>query len=158
LALRDAGERTPSSLSLISPWLDLEATSASFEECAPWDFVTRKAMAAYAARFVKPHDLRHPLAAPLHAEAHELPPLLLQVGEVEARGEEGVGFGEKVLGAGGRATLEVWEDMIHAFHVFAPMLPVAQHAIDRIAEHVLEHFEMAAPRRADSPLTSVPRS
>ena len=151
LALRDAGEETAGRASRSSRrGSTSKRTSDSFEECAPWDFVTRKAMAAYAARFVKEHELRHPLAAPLHAEVHELPPVLIQVGEVETLRDEGVRFAEKVLAAGGRATLEVWDDMIHAFHVFAPLLPVAQDAIDNLADHVREHFEAGAARRTSS--------
>ena len=32
--------------------------------------------------------------------------------------------------------LEMWDEMIHVWHIFAGMLPEAQQAIDRIGEYV----------------------
>jgi acetyl esterase/lipase len=33
-------------------------------------------------------------------------------------------------------TLEPWDEMIHVWHAFAPLLPESQQAIDRIGEYV----------------------
>ena len=33
-------------------------------------------------------------------------------------------------------TLDVWEDMIHVFQAFAPMLPEGQQAIEQIGEYL----------------------
>lgn len=156
VALRDRGERLPVAAVLISPWLDLEARSRSFVENARYDFVTKKAMLAYANRFVTPGDRRHPLAAPIHAEVHGLPPILIQVGEVETLRDEGVELARKLERAGGRVELEVWTDMIHAFHVFAPLLPIAQQAIDRAATFVnLEFDRRAAATDSNSPTDAI---
>ncbi|MFO0692183.1 MAG: alpha/beta hydrolase fold domain-containing protein [Polyangiales bacterium] len=141
LKLRETGEPMPCTAVLISPWLDLEAQSPSFHENRRWDFVTRKAMAAYARRFVREHEVRHPLAAPIHADVHDLPPILIQVGEVETLRDEGIALAERIREQGGDVTLEVWDDMIHAFHVFAPLLPVAQDAIDRLSAHIVRCYE-----------------
>jgi epsilon-lactone hydrolase len=143
IRLRELGEPLPATAVLISPWVDLEARGASFHENRGFDFVTRAAIEAYTRRFVRRHERRHPLAAPIHARLHGLPPLLIQVGEVEALRDDGVSLAALVEAAGGKVKLEIWDDMIHAFHVFAPMLPAARDAIDRIAAHISEHLDEA---------------
>lgn len=144
LKLRELGEAQPVAGVVISPWVDLEARSHSFHENKAYDFVTRKALRAYANRFVRSHERRHPLAAPIHAELHDLPPILVQVGEVETLRDEGIELASKIEAAGGRVELEVWTDMIHAFHVFAPLLPPARHAIERLTQFLRARFDEAA--------------
>lgn len=140
LTLRDRGESLPRAAALISPWVDLEARGASFRENRRFDFVTRNAMLVYADRYVPRHMRRDPLAAPIHAALHGLPPILVQVGEVETLRDDGVTLARRIEEAGGRVELEVWTDMIHAFHVFAPLLPPARAAIDRLAAYLRGRF------------------
>lgn len=148
LELRDRGEPMPAAAVLISPWVDLEARSRSFRENRRYDFVTRRAMLAYTKRFVRKHELRHPKAAPIHAELHGLPPVLVQVGEVETLRDEGIELARKIERSGGQVELEVWTDMIHAFHVFAPLLPEARQAIDRLCRFLKVRLESNADVRA----------
>jgi acetyl esterase/lipase len=139
VALRERGLPLPAAAVLVSPWVDLEATSASMVENAPWDFVTRRGLDVYARRFVRAEDMRHPLAAPIHADLRGLPPLLVQVGEVETLRDDGIRLAERARAAGVEVELEVWPDMIHAFHVFAPMLADAREAIERIGAFCRAH-------------------
>ena len=145
LQLRQRGHALPAAAALVSPWVDLEARSPSYHENRRFDFVTRRAISAYVRRFVPPHSIRESLAAPIHAELHDLPPMLIQVGQVESLRDEGVELADRIRGAGGKVTLEVWDDMIHAFHVFAPMLPEARDAIDRMGAHFIEQWNRPAP-------------
>lgn len=145
LALRDAGEPLPAAAVLISPWVDLEARGQSFHENRRYDFVTRKAMLAYSRRFVREHQLRHPLAAPIHADLHGLPPILIQVGQIETLRDDGVALARRIESARGSVKLEVWPDMIHAFHVFAPIVPEARDAIDRLGKFISEALAAGNP-------------
>ena len=43
---------------------------------------------------------------------------------------------ERARKAGVKVTLEPWENMIHVFQVFAPMLDEGQQAIEKIGEFV----------------------
>lgn len=140
LSLRDAGDTMPAAAVLISPWVDLEASGRSFDENARYDFVQRKAMEAYARRFVPRAKLRDPLASPVHAELSRLPPVLVQVGEVETLRDDGVLLAERIGRAGGSVELEVCTDMVHAFHVFAPFLPEAQAAITRAGRFLADRL------------------
>src|SRR5690606_25351741 len=83
VALRDRGLPSPAGAALLSPWVDLDATGASMDENAPYDFVTRRGLEVYARRFVGLHDRKNPLAAPIHADLRGLAPLLVQVGGAE---------------------------------------------------------------------------
>ena len=140
VASRDAGEPLPAAAVLWSPWLDLEANSASMDANAPFDYVSRDVLRTYAQRFVGAHDLRNPLAAPIHAELHNLPPLLVQAGGAETLLDDSVRVHARAKEAGVDITLEIDDDMIHAWHVFAPRFVGAQKAIDRAGAFVKRHL------------------
>lgn len=147
--LRDRGRELPASAALLSPWVDLEGGRASYRENRRWDFVTPRAIEAYTRRFVPRDRRRHPLAAPLHAELRGLPPILVQVGEVESLRDEGVELAARLEAAGCDATLEIWPDMIHAFQVFAPMLDEGRRALARAGAHLRRGLD-DRERRAES--------
>lgn len=81
-----------------------------------------------------------PYASPLFGELHGLPALLLQVGDAEILLDDAVRFAEKAQAAAVDATLEIYADMPHVFQVFAPYLPDANLALERIGEFVKRHF------------------
>ena len=81
-------------------------------------------------------DHRNPLVSPLHADMAGLPPLLIQVGAAETLLDDNLRCAEAARSAGVDVKLEVWPDMIHAWHVFAPMLEEGRQAIQRIGDFV----------------------
>jgi acetyl esterase/lipase len=66
-------------------------------------------------------------------------PLLIQVGATETLLDDSTRVAERAKSAGVKVDLEVWDEMIHVWHVFAKLLPEGQQAIDRIGQYVLEH-------------------
>src|SRR5207245_6245844 len=90
-----------------------------------------------AKKYVSEHDARNPLASPLHADFHGLPPMLIQVGEAEILLDDSTRVAGRAKAAGVDVELEVWDDMIHVWHVFAKLLPEAQQAIDKIGKFVI---------------------
>jgi acetyl esterase/lipase len=82
---------------------------------------------------------RTPLAAPLYADLHGLPPLLIQVGTCEILLDDATRLAERATAANVAVTLDTWEGMIHVWQLFAPLLPAGQQAIDRIGEFVRQH-------------------
>jgi len=50
---------------------------------------------------------------------------------------------EKAESAGVDVTLEQWDEMIHVWPIYAPVLPEGQQAIDRIGEFVRQHQNVA---------------
>ena len=84
-------------------------------------------------------DRRTPLASPLYADLQGLPPLLIQVGSAETMLDDSTRLADRAKAAGVEATLEVWDDMIHIWPTFAPILPEGQQAIERIGAFIREH-------------------
>ncbi|MCB1746940.1 MAG: alpha/beta hydrolase [Gammaproteobacteria bacterium] len=140
VALRDAGEPMPACAVPISPWTDMEGTGDSMLTRAAVDPMVQKApLLQMAGVYLKGAEARNPLASPLHADFTGLPPLLIQVGDAETLLDDSTRLEPKLKAAGVEVTLEVWPDMIHVWHLFAPMLAPGQQAIERIGEFVREH-------------------
>jgi len=136
VSLRDEGLPLPAGGVLISAWLDLDPRSTSMQNNRHYDFVTRIGLRSMAKRFAPLSEHRNPLVSPIHADMAGLPPLLIQVGAAETLLDDNLRCAEAARSAGVEVKLEVWPDMIHAWHVFAPMLKEGREAIRRIGEFV----------------------
>jgi epsilon-lactone hydrolase len=66
---------------------------------------------------------------------------LIQVGTAETLLDDASRFAERAKKAGVNVTYEPWENMIHVFQVFAPMLDEGQQAIEKIGAFVRKHAE-----------------
>lgn len=140
VSLRDAGDSLPAAAVCQSPWVDLEGTGESITTKADVDPIVRKALLdQMAAWYLAKANPRTPLAAPLYADLHGLPPLLIQVGTAEILFDDATRLAANARAAGVDVTFEPWEDMIHVWQLFAPMLPEGQQAIDRIGAFVKQH-------------------
>jgi monoterpene epsilon-lactone hydrolase len=136
VSLRDERLPLPAGGVLISGWLDLDPRSTSMQFNRHYDFVTRIGIRSMAKRFAPVADHRNPLVSPVHADMSGLPPLLIQVGAAETLLDDNLRCAEAARSAGVEVKLEVWPDMIHAWHVFAPMLEEGRQAIQRIGDFV----------------------
>jgi acetyl esterase/lipase len=140
VALRDAKNPLPACAVAISPWTDMEGTGASMKTKAAKDPMAGSAgLFNMAKLYVGVADPRNPLASPLHADYRGLPPLLIQVGEAETLLDDSTRVAERAKSAGVKVDLEVWDEMIHVWHVFAKLLPEGQQAIDGVGRYVVEH-------------------
>jgi acetyl esterase/lipase len=137
VALRDAGTPMPAAGVCLSPWVDLEGTGDSMTACSELDpMVQKEHLVRMAKLYLGDLDARTPLAAPLYADLSGLPPLLIQVGTAETLLDDSQRIAERARKASVDVTLEVWDDMIHVFQAFAPILPEGQQAIDKIGEYL----------------------
>ena len=142
LALRDRGRPRPAAGVCISPWVDMTCSGASYVTRADADpMVKREGIVEMAAAYLAGADVKTPLASPLHADLSGLPPLLVQVGRDEVLLDDSTQLAAQAKTAGVDATLEVWEDMIHVWHWFLPMLDEAQRAVARIGKFVKARME-----------------
>ena len=66
-------------------------------------------------------------------------PLLIQVGEAEIILDDSTRVAERAKQAGVQVDLEVWDEMVHVWHVFAKLLPEAQQAIEKVGSYVIAH-------------------
>jgi acetyl esterase/lipase len=76
-----------------------------------------------AGRYLSGADAKHPYASPNLASLKGLPPLLIHVGRDEVLLDDSIKLDAKAKADGVRSTLEIWDDMIHVWHAFHPMLP-----------------------------------
>jgi len=140
VALRYLGEPMPAAGVCLSPWVDLEGTGESMTTKAEVDPIVQRDLLQFMTNmYMGNRDPRTPLASPLYADLHGLPPLLIQVGTSETLLDDSTRLAERAKAAGVDVTLEVWDDMIHVWQLFAPVLPEGQQAIERIGEFIREH-------------------
>ncbi|PKB73281.1 MAG: alpha/beta hydrolase [SAR202 cluster bacterium Io17-Chloro-G7] len=137
VALRYLGEPMPAAGVCISPWVDLEGTGESMISKAEVDTIVQKEMLGFMTQlYMGDRDLRAPLAAPLYADLRGLPPLLIQVGTAETLLDDSTRLADRAKSSGVKVELSIWDDMIHVWPIFAPVLPEGQQAIERIGEFV----------------------
>lgn len=142
VAIRDAGEPLPACATAISPWVDLEGLGDSMVSKAAVDPMVQKgALAMIAPMYLGGADPRTPLAAPLYANLNGLPPVQIQVGSAETLLDDSTRLADAIEQAGGSVELEIWEDMIHVWHLFAPMLDKGQQAIEGMASYMQNHLK-----------------
>lgn len=141
-ALRERGYPMPAAAIVLSPWTDLSASGASWQENAKVDYLIHGSKLMEAARlYLQDTSPQTPLASPVYANLKGLPPLLIQVGSEEVLLSDSQRLAKHARLSGVDVTLEVWEEMQHVWQFAARFLPEARQAIDRIGEFILTHSE-----------------
>ncbi len=137
VALRERGLPLPAAGVCLSPWVDLTCTAQSITAKAAVDPIVTYALITFMAQaYLNGQDAKTPLASPLFADPRGLPPLLIQVGTDELLLDDARNLAARAKEAGVEATLEVWEEMVHVWHYFFPILREAREAITRIGEFI----------------------
>lgn len=144
VSFRDSGSPMPACAVCISPWVDLECIGETMTSKASVDpMIQRDGLVGIANIYLNGPDPRTPLDAPLHVDLTGLPPTLVLVGTWETLLSDSTRLVEKAESAGVDVTLEQWDEMIHVWPIYAPVLPEGQQAIDRIGEFVRQHQNVA---------------
>jgi epsilon-lactone hydrolase len=81
-------------------------------------------------------DLKNPLASPLHAALEGLPRMLILVGTHECLFDDSTRFANKAKAAGVPVELDIWEEMIHDWPLFADVLPEGRAAIEKMGRYI----------------------
>jgi len=137
VAARDAGLPLPGALVGISPWVNLGAENPSYDRLAAVDpLLSREVCAYFAPRYAGTTQVRDPRISPLFARLEGLPPTLIQIGDREVFFGDATDMHEKLVAAGTDATLAVWKEMFHVWHLYWPMLEDGRAAIAEIGRFV----------------------
>jgi len=136
LALRDAGDPLPAAAVPISPWTDLEMTGSTIETVDDPLITDASFLKRMADLYLDGQDAKQPAVSPLNGDLSGLPPMLIHVGTQERLLDDSRRLAKRAKAAGVDATLEEWDEMIHVWHAFAPMLPEANEAIDKVGAFV----------------------
>ncbi len=124
VALRERGLPQPAGAVCFSPWTDLAGTGPSLDSndrsCAMFSGQSlRQAASIYLGEACP----RTPLASPLYAELHGLPPLLLHVSDSEVLYDDSTRLAERARTAGVDVTLTVYRRQPHAWQLFSHVVP-----------------------------------
>ena len=138
--IRYLGLPMPAAGVCVSPWVDMEGLGESMETRAKADpMVGKENLMISAKTYLGGADPRAPLAAPLYADLRGLPPLLIQVGDSEVLLDDSTRLAGVAREAGVEVQMDVWDDMIHVWHVFAPILPEGKQAIKQAGDFIKKH-------------------
>ena len=151
--LRDKGGPMPEALVLLSPFVDLTLSSASYQRLASKDpFLTTAGLTADVARYVPDAARRtEACASPLFGDLAGLPDTMLQVGSDEILLDECVGLLTKLQTSGVPVTAELWDGMVHNWHLFPNWLPEADRATAHLAAFIQTHAIDPERRTQNSP-------
>ncbi|KAJ3404592.1 hypothetical protein CcCBS67573_g06661 [Chytriomyces confervae] len=143
LWLRDHGPQCglamPGGVGLLSPWLDLTQSMPSVVSNGQFDYLPDKVLGKILNEnrgqyYTKDNSqLSHPLVSPLFSsEISERPtcPILIHVGEVERLRDENLAFFNNFSKS--PIHLEMFDAMVHVFHMFNVIYPLADFALERL--------------------------
>lgn len=137
VSLRDQELPLPSCGVCLSPWVDMEGIGESMKSRAGVDpMVQKEGLVAMAGVYLGGAAPRSPLAAPMYADLSELPPLLIQVGTRETLYDDATRLAYEAARAEVTVTFEPWDEMIHVWQLFAPLIDEGQQSIERIGEFI----------------------
>lgn len=145
LALREANLPLPAGAVAFSPWTDLAATGESINTNADRCAMFHGPDIAFSARYyLGDVDPRNPLASPLYADLHGLPPMLVHVGADEVLRDDSTRLAERARTAGVSVELKVWPVVPHAWQLAPHRVPEAAQSLREAAaflQGLLRHDE-----------------
>ncbi|HUE32924.1 MAG TPA: alpha/beta hydrolase fold domain-containing protein [Mycobacterium sp.] len=141
VAARDENLPLPSCVAAISPFADLTFSGASLELRKHADpYVTRELLESMATDYLGGADAADPRCSSVFADLHDLPPLLIQVGEDEILFDDAARIRDAALAAGVNTTFQPWTHGIHVWPVYISAgLPESALAIEALAAFLRLH-------------------
>lgn len=130
LAIKAQGLPQPAAYFVISPWVDLTQSGASYAAKAAVDpMISKAGLDEQAAAYLGGLDPRDPLASPVLGDFEGVAPVLIQTGSEEALLSDSTVLAEALGLARVEVRLEVWPEMIHVFQAWGAVLGAARRAI-----------------------------
>ncbi len=136
LFLRANGVELPSAAVCMSPVVDMLFQGHSIITNVGKDWITQERLDNLRKVYLKGKDPKNPLASPLYADLHGLPPLMLQVGSHELLLDDIIKFHKKAVDSEVEVTFELWKDMFHCFQIFSSNIPEGQSAIETAGTYI----------------------
>lgn len=136
LSLKYNGVELPAAAVCMSPVVDMLFQGISIVTNRGKDWMTQKMLENINKVYLKGHDLMQPLASPIYADLHGLPPLMIQVGSHELLLDDIIKFHKKAVDSDLEVTFELWKDMFHSFQIFSSRVEEGQNAIDSAGEYI----------------------
>lgn len=132
LALKDRGIELPKAGFSISPVTDLRCEAESFEYNAKNDIAPMGSWNIWTQQYIGNSDVDSPYISPLKGDLKGLPPILVCVGTNEIHLDDSINIAKKAESSGVDVTLDIWNNMVHAFPILSPLFPEAKKALTKI--------------------------
>jgi epsilon-lactone hydrolase len=126
LQLRIDDDVLPDAGVSICPWVNLDPLSSRPMQSSN---MMREVATAYAGN----HTRTDPLLSPVMGLLEHLPQWLVQVATIDPVYEDGLALVRRAQEFGSPFSLDVWPDMPHVWHKYAPLVPESVAAIEAIA-------------------------
>lgn len=126
----------PRAVVCLSPPTDLNFKNESIDSNYGQDWVKKERLLTIQTSYLNNISPSDPIASPYYSDLFGFPPLLMQVGRNELLYDDSVLFYKKAKQYGVDATLQVWGNVFHAWHMFASVLNSGKEAINAIAQFI----------------------
>ncbi len=136
---RDAGLPLPGCVVMMSPALDLAGDGESHTRLKDAPLLTKELVDLFNRAYVGEGDLRSSLVTPFYSDMSGLPPVLIHVGSNEMLVDDSVTVAERIKQAGSPVELKVWQEMVHCWQLYGPMLDESMQSMEEIARFVMAH-------------------
>ncbi len=130
----------PGALAMLSPSLDLAAYLALDPNAITDKTVDAGSIADGFREYIGGANAADPRISPNLASPAGLPPLLVQLARDEVFAPDALAFAEKAKASGCIVDIDIWPDMIHDWHWYAPRLPEANQALERAGAFIRQHL------------------
>ena len=125
---------------MLSPSLDLAAYLALDPAKISDTTVEAGSIADGFRDYIGPVSAEDPRISPNRGELAGFPPLFIQLAQDEVFAPDALAFAERARLAGGPVEVDVWPEMVHDWHWYAPRLPEAKQAIERAGAFIARHL------------------
>jgi len=130
LALRAAGDALPGAGVSICPWVNLDPETSRTQGSVS---LLNEVAEHYTGPFFQKTNS---YISPVLGDLSGFPPWLVQVGTNDSVYRDGLGLVETMLHSGSACSLEIWPDMPHVWHKYAPKAPEACAALESIGRYL----------------------
>jgi monoterpene epsilon-lactone hydrolase len=130
----------PAAIAALSPSTDLAGYLALDPAAIPDKSVDAGAIAEGFRLYLGTTPADHPRASPNFADLSGLPPTLMQVAETEIFAPGALDLAARAKAAGAHVEVDIWPEMMHDWHWYAPRLPEARQALDKAGAFLARHM------------------
>ncbi len=152
LRLREVGEALPLRCALASPWVDIG--SSGIAKNYAFDTVPEGGPATWRASYMPQGRVEQPQLSLLETDLRGLPPMLLQVGDLDVFHDDVLALAKKARAEGTNVTATVYKEMVHDWQLFSAWgIPDAVRAVDEMGTFLAQAVQ-ALPAAAAAPEAS----
>jgi acetyl esterase/lipase len=130
----------PGAVAMLSPSLDLAAYLALDPTKIDDTTVDAGSIADGFRDYIGTVSAKDPRVSPNRVELARCPPLFIQLAQDEVFAPDALAFAERARAAGTQVEVDVWPEMVHDWHWYAPRLPVAKQALERAGAFIARHL------------------